>query len=213
MYVEVAVVRQHWLTENVFEIFFKSQDRFTFIPGQKISLVKGALSREYTLINTAGSAELSLCVRYLPDGLFSPLLARAKEGDRFGISKASGFFTFQSQKNAAVFVATGTGIAPFLAFARAGIRGDLLVHGATNEGDLLYRSEMERAAAVYIPCLTDSAAGSGAWSGRVTSYLEVGLKEGTYDFYLCGNGNMVRDAVTIIDRRFPGSRVFMESFF
>jgi ferredoxin-NADP reductase len=48
---------------------------------------------------------------------------------------------------------------------------------------------------------------------RVTDFLEQKLSPGSYDFYLCGRGEMVRDATHIIDRRFPGARVFSELFF
>ena len=210
---EVTVIRQLWLTENVFEMRFRRPNGFRFIPGQKISLLKDGFSREYTLINAQESSDLSLCVRFVPEGHLTPLLAGAKAGDVFTMSSAAGFFTFQSRGRTAVFVATGTGIAPFLAFARAGIQGELLLHGATNERELLYRDEVEKAAANYIPCLTDPSSGLQDWSGRVTAYLESQIKVKEYDFYLCGNANMVRDAVKIIDSRFPGSRIFMETFY
>jgi benzoate/toluate 1,2-dioxygenase reductase subunit len=210
---EVTLIRRQQLTDKVFEIVFSRPDGFIFVPGQKVSLTKNNLSREYTLINPSDSSELIFCVRYLPEGLFTPVLFGAKPGETFGVSDPTGFFTFQSHGRTAVFVATGTGVAPFVAFVRAGIQGALFLHGATYETDLLYRLEMEKAAIVYMPCLTGSARGCRAWPGRVTSYLERELQSGEYDFYLCGNGNMVRDAVEIIDRRFPGSRIFMETFF
>jgi ferredoxin-NADP reductase len=47
----------------------------------------------------------------------------------------------------------------------------------------------------------------------VTHYLQNKLPAGQYDFYLCGRGEMVRDAVAVIDRRFEAGRVFAETFF
>jgi benzoate/toluate 1,2-dioxygenase reductase component len=207
------VLHQRWLTGDVFEISFGRPAGFTFIPGQKVALAIHDISRQYTLINPPDAAELTICVRHVATGSFTPLLVQAKAGETFALSAASGFFTYQSIKRKAVFVATGTGIAPFLAFIRDGARDFYCLHGAFNESGLLYRDEVEEAADVYVPCLSVSESDGRFWSGRVTTYLEQRLAQDSYDFYLCGNGNMVRDAIQIIDLKFPGSRVFMETFF
>jgi ferredoxin-NADP reductase len=134
-------------------------------------------------------------------------------GEAVTLSGPTGFFTYQSMSRDAVFVATGTGIAPFLAYIRAGVHGFYFLHGVRDETALLYRQEVERAAKKYIPCLSASGSNQKQQGGRVTEYLEKCLQETKYDFYLCGNSGMVRDAIRIIDRRFSDSRVFMETFF
>jgi benzoate/toluate 1,2-dioxygenase reductase component len=210
---EVFVSRLLWLTETVFEVGFRRPEGFTFVPGQKIRLAKIDTSREYTLVNHPDALELTICVRHVASGCFSPLLARARIGDSYAMSSAAGFFTYQSKTWPAVFIATGTGIAPFLAFVRAGVRDFYLLQGARTERDLLYREEMSGAAGEYIPCLSASENQGLLRSGHVTNYLEKYLPSSNYDFYLCGNSNMMRDAIRIIDRSFPDSRVYMETFF
>jgi benzoate/toluate 1,2-dioxygenase reductase component len=210
---EVFVSRLLWLTENVFEVGFRRPEGFRFVPGQKIRLANIDTSREYTLVNHPDALELTICIRHVAAGCFSPLLARARIGDSYVMSSASGFFTYQSRTRPAVFIATGTGIAPFLAFVRAGARGFYLLQGARTERDLLYRDEVSGAAGEYIPCLSASESHGLLRSGHVTNYLEDHLPAEIYDFYLCGNGNMVRDAMRIIDRSFPDSRVYVETFF
>jgi benzoate/toluate 1,2-dioxygenase reductase component len=210
---QVFVSHQRWLTGNVCEVGFERPAGFTYIPGQKVRLTLQDISREYTLVNHPDASELTVCVRHVADGRFSPLLAEARTGDSFSMSSATGFFTYQPTGRPAVFVATGTGIAPFLAFVRAGVRGFRLLHGVRTEGDLLYREEVAEAAGEYKPCLSASGSNGPLWSGHVTTYLENFLAAAIYDFYLCGNSNMVRDAIRIIDRRFSGSKVFMETFF
>ena len=49
--------------------------------------------------------------------------------------------------------------------------------------------------------------------GRVTEYLDQHLTPGTYDFYLCGRSEMIRDVTLLIDERFPGSLVYTELFY
>ncbi len=211
---QTVVLDRHELTESVFEIVLKRPAGFTFLPGQKVWLAYREIAREYTLVNSPESSELTLCVNHITHGKFSPLLAGVERGSSLSLSEASGYFTYQTQEKPAVFVATGTGIAPFLAFVRAGVHGFILLHGVRSEGDLLYRNEMSAAAGTYAPCLSTSTGNQLLPDGRVTSYLENCLaRVAAYDFYLCGNADMVRDAFRIIDRRFSGSRVFVEAFF
>ena len=210
---QVCVLGHRWLTPHVFEINFERPDGFSFVPGQKVRLTLYDITREYTLVNPPDASELTICVRHVTDGRLSPLLAGARPGQRLGLSAAKGFFTYQSQGRRAVFIATGTGIAPFLAFTRDGVRDFYCLYGASSEIELLYRDEMETAAREYIPCLSACEGDGLFWRGRVTAYLEKALKKEIFDFYLCGKGEMVRDAIRIIDMKFPGSRVFMETFF
>ncbi len=135
----------------------------------------------------------------------------------FEISHPYGFFTYQPSAHKAVFVATGTGVAPFVAYAKSGIKNFILLHGVGSEAELYYSDLFLTAAAQYVGCLSQGdeadAFDGEIFPGRVTSYLQNQLPSGVYDFYLCGSGVMVRDALEIIDSRFPDSRVFSETFF
>jgi benzoate/toluate 1,2-dioxygenase reductase subunit len=211
----VAVTGLCWLTENTFEIRFERPNRFDFLPGQKISFIEGGLRRDYTLLGPATAKELALCVRHVPNGRFSPKLARARRGDRFQISVPFGYFTFKASSRPAVFVATGTGIAPFVAYVHAGARGFDLLHGVRTRAALYYRDILAGAAHRYIPCLTGGPCDEPwprAFAGRVDQCLATHYPLEEYDFYLCGRNEMIRDATRLIDMRFPGSRVFTEAF-
>ena len=109
-------------------------------------------------------------------------------------------------------MATGTGIAPFAAYARSGVRGYTMLHGAKMASKLAYRDMLSAGSKAYIPCLS-RAGKDGPWfNGRVTDYLEKSLPQGRYQFYLCGHREMILDATDIIDERFPDSRIFTERF-
>jgi ferredoxin-NADP reductase len=104
-----------------------------------------------------------------------------------------------------------------VAFARAGAQNDLLLHGVRSTAELYYRDLLTVSSKHYLPCITGGEDNPGAehkiFCGRVTDYLALQLATGEYDFYLCGRGEMLRDATRIIDRRFSESRVFSELFF
>lgn len=211
----VAVRAMRWLTEETFEIRFERPDHFDYLPGQKISFVDGAHRRDYTLLGPVEADELALCVRLVANGRFSPRLARASSGDRFRITVPFGFFTYKASSRPAVFVATGTGIAPFVAFTRAGIRGFDLLHGGRTASELYYQEILTGSARSYIPCISGASGGeslAAAFAGRVDQYLTTVFPEGVYDFYLCGRSEMIRDVTRVIDLRFPDSRLFMEAF-
>jgi NAD(P)H-flavin reductase len=94
---------------------------------------------------------------------------------------------------------------------KSGVRPSILLHGAHSADDLYYRSLLSRSAGTYIACL--SSGGSGAFHGTVTDHLAEHLPPARYDFYLCGNRRMIRDATLLADDRFPGARVFTEAFY
>ncbi len=210
---QTEITARSWLTDRIFEISLKRPTGFTFIPGQKVRVSTFETGREYTLINAPDDSKLIICVRYIADGKFTPELAQSEIGSTLTLSAPTGFFTYQSQDKKAIFVATGTGIAPFLAFTRAGVADFILLHGAHLENDLIYREEISASACQYIACVARPGNVKPFWKGHVTNYMEECVPEGNYDFYLCGNRQMIRDAFQIIDRKFPGSRIFSEPFF
>ncbi len=211
----VTVISRRQLCPSTVEVRFSRPDGFSFVPGQKISFFHLALRRDYTLLGPVPDAGLAVCVRHIPHGRFSPRLARAKPGDCFEISQPFGFFTFKPSQRPAVFVATGTGIAPFVAYVRAGIRGFKLFHGVRSTDELYYHQEIKAAADRLIPCLSgpDAEAMDTAFSGRVGDALAVHLAPTAHDFYLCGNMAMIRDVTRLVDEHYPGSRVYNEAFY
>lgn len=214
---EVRVTGIRRLAEHTVEIRFQRPKGFTFLAGQKIGVAHQDLHRDYTLVSSQQDVDLAICVRQIDHGALSPALAAARSGDRFHITPAFGYFLYNPSPQPAVFVATGTGIAPFVAFVHSGAKNYHLLHGVRSETELYYRPLLSRPARRYTPCLSaeqDKRPGGGEiFYGRVTDFLERRMPDGVYDFYLCGRGEMLRDATRIIDWRFDGSRIFSELFF
>jgi benzoate/toluate 1,2-dioxygenase reductase subunit len=213
----LKISARRWLSSHTVEIRFRRPEGFAFLPGQKIRFVHQGTERDYTLINAPADPELAICVRHVPQGRFSPLLVKAQLGTKFKTVGPFGFFIYQSDTRTAVFVATGTGVAPFVAFARAGVRHFCLLHGVRRAEELYYAQELAQCAKLYRPCLSGETPGPGSqpqvFAGRVTACLDKNLATGDYDFYLCGRSDMIAEAVGIIDSRFPQARVFAETFY
>jgi ferredoxin-NADP reductase len=205
---------RRWLTGRTFEIRFSRPPGFVFAPGQRIRIHHPTAARDYTPVSNPGDPMITFCIRKVEAGELTPLLSAAEIGSRFDFSGPDGYFTFKPSPLTPVFVATGTGIAPFCAMARTGVSGFTLLHGVDTPEDLYYRAELESAAALYVGCISGEDPPSGAYFiGRVTEYLAKHLPAGPYDFYLCGRREMIRDVVWLVDEKFENSRIFTETFY
>jgi benzoate/toluate 1,2-dioxygenase reductase component len=202
-----------WWSKKGFALELSRPDGFRFLAGQTIRITHSSQGRDYSIASAPDAPRLQLCLRLVEPGLVSSWLAAAPSGTMVSFSGPSGMFLFRGSPRPAVMAATGTGIAPFLSMVRAGLSGFTLLHGV-REREELYGGEIFRSAAVrYVPCLSAGAAGHGEFAGRVTAWIQHRLPAGSYDFYLCGRRDMVRDVTRIVDDRFPDSRVYTEIFY
>jgi ferredoxin-NADP reductase len=211
---QTRLIDRRPLSPGTVEIDLARPDGFSFVAGQRIRLLHGDLSRDYTLTNGPEAPVLTLCVRLVKGGAFSNLLDVAPQNAALSFSGPHGYFVFHASQRPAVWVATGTGIAPFAAMCRSGRRCTVAAHGVRNAEELYYSDLLRIAAGTYAGCLsTEPDAPGDFFHGRVTDYLQHRLTTDAYDFYLCGRREMIRDATLIIDDRFPGSRIYAEIFY
>ncbi len=211
--VTAELLGRTWLSPRVFQLELARPPGLSFAAGQRVRIHRGPVERDYTLACGPGASTLRLLVRLVERGAVSGLLAETPLGSQLVLSGPHGYFVFRSASVTSVFVATGTGVAPFVAMAAAGVRPSILLHGVRTPEDLHYCELLSEAAERYVPCLTQSPAGTDdTYPGRVSAWLRERLPAGGYDFYLCGNAAMTRDVTLLVDERFPGSRVFAEVF-
>ena len=202
------------LTAGTFELRLTRPPGFSYQAGQRIALRTEATERDYTLVSAPADADLAVLVRLIPAGRVTPFLDQAPIGSELLFSGPNGYFCLRPDARPVVMVASGTGIAPFTAMVRAGARPFVLLHGVRTADELYYRAELQPAAKHYVPCLSAKALlPGGAFGGYVTAYLQTRLDPQPCDFYLSGRMEMIRDAMEIIDARFPNARVYTEAFF
>lgn len=200
----VRLLRRTHRSESTFEVELERPNGFVFTPGQGVRLFVGGQGRDYSMTSGPTSATLCFCIRTIEGGVVSPVLADAPIGAPFPMTGPHGVFVLGKSSHPAVWAATGVGIAPFLSMVRAGATGFTLLHGVRRSSDLFHRDELEAAAARYVPCISPT---------RVTGWAGENLLPGRYEFSLCGNRQMIRDFIILIDERFPDSRVYTEIFF
>ena len=212
----VALRHRRLLGPGMLEFRMQRPPGFTFLPGQFVRFVMEGYRREYTMISDPEADTIDFCIDVQRPGRFSNAIQAVAMGTRFDLIGPLGHFVFQGAANPAVFAATGTGVAPFVAYFRSGVRDALLLHGVGTADRLIYRQVLQTGVRSYVACISreggQDTEDSVLFPGRVTHYLETRLAPGTYDFYLCGRRAMIRDAAAIIDHRFDGSRLFIEAY-
>ncbi len=177
-----------------------------FLAGQYVNiLVPGTdQKRSYSFSSAPGASELEFLVRDIPQGRMSSFLRDAAPGTAMEFTGPSGSFYLRDIKRPALFLAGGTGLAPFLSMlgriAAMGTSHPIhMVYGVTNEADLVEVDRLEAYAAAipgftFACCVADEGAAYPR-KGYVTRYIAPAhLNGGEVDVYLCGPPPMV-DAV------------------
>jgi ferredoxin-NADP reductase len=150
---------------------------------------------------------VDLCVTLVREGVSSPFLHHLVEGNKLQVMGPLGKFTLpDSLPRDIVFIATGSGIAPFRSmildlFAKNTPRNIYLVFGNRYEHDIIYRKEWEALAQSHpnFKFLFTLSQADSNWTGKrgyvgdvVTDLVgELPAK----DFYICGLVKMI-DAVS-----------------
>jgi len=186
-----------------------------FQPGQYVRLALPGLpaQREYSVYSAPGVPFLELLIREMPGGLLSPRLRRCRPGEALEVEGPFGEFLLPEDDHGEpfLFVATGTGIAPFHCFARSYPGLDyLLLHGVARSAELYGAADFD--AGRILPCLSREQ--GAAFEGRVTDFLRAHPPAAERLFYLCGGCDMIYEVFAILRRRgVPAERIFAEVYF
>jgi len=117
---------------------------FEFIPGQVVKLTSdhSLAPRLYSIASGNKETTLKFLFDLKTDGELTPLLSKLMPGDKIWMSKPFGEFTCDNEP--AVWVASGTGIAPFLSMAFSGnTNNKKLIHGGRNEENFSLKMNCE----------------------------------------------------------------------
>jgi NAD(P)H-flavin reductase len=203
------------LAPDVRHFYFEAPDvaELHFKPGQFVSFTETILGKEiirpYSIASLAAGNRFELCLNRVEEGLFSPHLFAMKPGDTVEMSKPLGFFVVRNPGKPAVFIATGTGIAPFRPMAPGYLSHpeakDLtLIFGVRYENSVYYREEFEALAAAnpsftFWPTLSRPGP---SWQGR-TGHVQLHVLEAIgdrrdLDIYICGMKAMVDEVRAIL---------------
>jgi len=177
-----------------------------FLPGQYVNIdVPGSgQHRSYSFSSAPGESKISFLIKRISGGVMSTWLESAQPGSKVELTGPLGSFYLRAVERPLLFLAGGTGLAPFLSMlevlARTNSQQKIhLIYGVTRDLDLVQVDAIE-AYAAQLPNFSFSTVVADADSGHprkgwVTQHMpaEV-LNDGDVDVYLCGPPPMV-DAV------------------
>jgi ferredoxin/flavodoxin---NADP+ reductase len=203
------------LTPTAF-VLRMSRRGLKFKSGQHILLGKaGSIhNREYSIYSGENDNFFEILIKEVDDGLVSKQLKAVKPGDKLQIEGPLGFFTLDESNipsSKFLFIATGTGIAPFHSFVKSYPTLDYrLLHGVRYGAEAYEKSDYQ--AERHVLCTSGDK--SGSFSGRVTDYLKRNPVEVNTHCYLCGNFNMIKEAFDILEQQgVPAGQVHAEVYF
>lgn len=197
-----------WVPDKLFSVRVTRDEAFTFLPGQFARVgLPGAedpdgpptLWRAYSMVSAPHEPWLEFYSIVVPEGLFSPRMARLQPGDALYVEKAPyGFLTLErfAPDGDLWLLASGTGLSAYLSILRdpavwRAYRRVIVVHGVRTMAELAYRDEIESwrrdpalaevfaadpGKLVYLPIATREAV-PGMPQARITTLIADGRLE------------------------------------
>ncbi len=193
------------------EFEVQGEPQFNFIAGQFISVREPRsdgklITRAYSLASPPRcDNRFDLCLNRVDEGFMSNYLCDLEPGHDVHFNGPHGHFVLKPERKDAIFIATGTGIAPFRGMLQWLLADEerhrghqfWLVYGTRFEKDIYYREEFEQLAKEHpnFSYVVTLSRPSEAWQGA-TGYVQEHVRQIVGDrknmeAYICGLNNMV----------------------
>ncbi len=228
--ITIELVHKVNLLQDITCLIFQSQDSFKFEPGQFLTIeVSPGVHRSYSLFYCDSKAPryyenglkdlstdkyIGLMINTKPDGAGSHWAQNIKVNQKFSAIGCNGSFVIHQSNKPKVFVATSTGIAPFVPMIESLLKQNpkeaiVIFFGALTIQDNFSEQFLGGFESIYpdfkIYCCYDilevNKQNSKQKSGRVTQIIPESMTNDQMqnsDFYLCGNPMMVEAANTLL---------------
>jgi len=215
-----------------FDVPARLADKFTFAPGQSLTIRRGGERRSYSICAAKGSAP-RIGVREVTGGAVSGwLVHRVRAGDVIEVAEPSGSFTPDLEKPGQhVMIAAGSGITPILSIAGSLLAAHdgsavTLLYGNRRNDSVMFADEIADLKDAYPAriCLVHLLSrepqevelfNGRLDAGKLRSLLPVTVEVAAVDhWWLCGPFGMVEDAIGVLTALgVPPNRVHRELFY
>ena len=192
------------------------QRDFKFEAGQVIAIdiIPDGRPRLYSIASGTHDAEIDILFDEKKNGQLTPFLSKLKAGDFIYVSEPFG--TYRTQPGKGYWIASGTGIAPFVSMLRSGLADQkMLIHGARVDENFYFSDLLEKSLGEgFIRCCSQQE-DTRYFKGRLTQWLRnnQNLPQNA-KYYLCGSAEMVVEVRDLlISKGIPFQNLISETYF
>jgi len=230
------LVHKKSLTHDIDELRIEllSPSTIAYKAGQYVQLESNEYGKQEKVIRAYSLSSVptdthfvELVVRHVPNGICSTWVFDVlKEGDELFVAGPYGEFGLSDTNAPAIFIAGGSGMAPFWGMLRhmkesGAQRQVTYFFGATTQRDLFYIDELKALEKElpnfrFVPCLSAEPQDSG-WDGERGLVTEVAARTipelANHEAYLCGSPGMIDACIkTLTERGLPKEKIFFDKF-
>lgn len=224
------------VTQNVIEtpsvniVKLKFARPMEFEPGQWVYLYAqregNEVKKPYSIASPPSMMKnraMELCIKRIENGFMSNFLCDLKKGDALKITGPYGVFGIKDNSNDKIFVATGSGIAPFRSMIPTLLENDFakdiwLFFGVRTESDIIYNSFFSSLQSAkknfhFVPILSRQPHWKGE-KGHVQDVLPKYLDSAeNKDVYICGLIPMIDEVASVLEElKFKKSQLHFEKY-
>jgi all-trans-retinol 13,14-reductase len=218
-----TLLEKKQLTEKDYLLKYSVPSDFNFTPGQFAGLrVNPRHTRAYSIVDIKdGAAEFLIDIS--PGGIASQYFETCKVGDTLTFLGPYGRYFLKETDFNKVFIATSTGIAPFIPMVRS-----IFANGAIptfnikflfgvglekHDIAINYLDEFVGKNFEYFRCITrEEPSDAFSKKGRITQVLpEVVTDYRNTEFYICGSNDMIVDVQNILLNN-GADKIYFEKF-
>ncbi len=193
-YSDHLVTEVRVVNSDLFELIVE-RNGLEFVPGDCTAIYTDAeKSRPYSIASGADETELRFVIRKMEGGEVSPWLMDRLPGDTIRVTPPFGWFRPGQDIGEApfAFIATGTGIAPFLSYQNTFKRPPVqCLYGVRHEADAIGFSSLRNWCPTLLAVSREQT--NDHHHGRVTDLLDRLPLDSDTHYYCCGLESMVNE--------------------
>ncbi len=192
---------------NIYRLTFQFETELQFIGGQHIKLFVGEDEWRAYSVAKIEQNKLTLIIDIRPDGVGANYAKNIEIGHKAYFRMPITDLVYHPSDRDAVFIATGTGLIPFLhmmdELKKNNIKKKItVIFGCMNENDLFVDKLVEPYKTFFdvnTVIVVENPQSDKYFKGRVTDYLSQKMPSPTEtDFYICGHPHMTDSTVKFL---------------
>lgn len=201
--------------DSLFELVV-DRNGMEFTPGDCVAIyTTQGKSRPYSIASGSSEDEMRFIIRGMENGEVSPWLMARQPGDAIRISPPFGWFRPGQEIGDApfVFIATGTGIAPFLSYVHTFSRPPTQsLYGVRCTEDAVGMDRLSGCCPTRLAVSRQPSASH--YNGRITDLLDSLPLDAETHYYCCGRESMVNEVTEWLQQNgTPLQQIHREVFF